>query len=102
MNVHSRRLYESVKVKSSKILLHFLRSGSGPVAANGSLNDFPVAGCGKQMVASRAGIQGETVFASTEGIAEPQQVRYGWRIDTDVNFSPRGSTARLSTRTHVK
>jgi sialate O-acetylesterase len=99
---YSGPLYESMKVESGKIILRFRHTGSGPVAMNGPLKGFTIAGRDKRFVPARAEIQGNSVIVSEEGTAEPQEVRYGWENVPDVNFYNREGLPASPFRTDVK
>jgi sialate O-acetylesterase len=99
---YSGPLYESMKVESGKIILRFRHTGSGPVAMNGPLKGFTIAGREKRFVPARAEIQGNSVIVSEEGTAEPQEVRYGWENVPDVNFYNREGLPASPFRTDVK
>ncbi len=83
---YSVPLYESMKVESGKIVLHFRYTGNGLVAKDGPLKGFSIAGKDKAFVPAKAEIQGNTVVVSADGIADPIAARYGWENVPDVNF----------------
>jgi sialate O-acetylesterase len=85
--VYSGPLYKSVKVEGAKVRVSFAHVGGGLAARDGkALTEFEIAGKDGKFVAAEAIIDGNTVVAHAQGVAEPTQVRYGWRNTANPNL----------------
>jgi sialate O-acetylesterase len=76
---YSGPLYESMKAEGGKIKLTFhhaekLRSSDGQ-----PLSFFEVAGDDGNFVEAKAEIDGDTVIVSSDAVAKPSAVRFGWK-----------------------
>ena len=77
--VYSGPVYQSMKIKSNKIILRFSNVGSGLMAKNGGeLKYFSIAGANKKFVWAKAKIVGKTITVWSDDIASPIAVRYAW------------------------
>jgi sialate O-acetylesterase len=66
----------------------------GLMAKGGTVTGFEVAGADGKFVPATAAIEGETVVASSPGVAQPVAVRYGWANSPDCNlFNSEGLPA---------
>lgn len=70
----------------AKAVVRFTHLGGGLVAPGGVLRGFELAGADGVFHPAVARITGETVEVSSEGVAAPQAVRYGWANVPDVNL----------------
>lgn len=86
---YSGPLYDSMIVKSGKIILSFKHVGGGLIAKDGELKGFTIAGDDKNFIPAKAEIQGATLIVSAEGVTNPQAVRYGWANFPEVNLFNR-------------
>jgi sialate O-acetylesterase len=69
----------AIKVDGARAALGFTHLGRGLVAkGGGALTGFTVAGADKVFHPARAEIRGKTVVVSSEAVAQPVAVRYGW------------------------
>jgi sialate O-acetylesterase len=85
--IYSGPLYESMSVEGNKIRLKFKHVAEGLVAKGDiPLQDFIIAGEDQQFVAAEAVIDGLTVVVSSDKVAKPVAVRYGWRDDAEPNL----------------
>lgn len=85
--VYSGPLYKGVKVEGSKVRVSFAHVGGGLVARDGkALRDFEVAGKDGKFVEAEATIDGNTVVVHAASVAEPAQVRFGWRNTVNPNL----------------
>jgi sialate O-acetylesterase len=89
--VYSGPIYDSMTVEGNKIRLTFKDTGSGlqmsapPWTPTGvvapaptELTGFAIAGADKKWVWAKAQIDGNTVVVSSDQVAAPVAVRYGW------------------------
>jgi sialate O-acetylesterase len=83
---YSGPLYQSMNIEGSKAVLSFTHIGNGLMAKGGALKGFAIAGTDKEFVPAKAEIQGDTVVVSSDKVAEPVAVRYGWSNVPDVNL----------------
>jgi sialate O-acetylesterase len=91
---YSGPVYQSMKINGDKAILNFTHVGSGLEAKGGELKGFTIAGGDKKFVDAKARIDGDTVVVSSEGVAHPVAVRYGWANVPDVNlFNKEGLPA---------
>jgi sialate O-acetylesterase len=85
--VHSGPLYKSLKVEGGKIRVSFAHVGSGLQArGDKALSEFEIAGKDGIFVPAQAVIDNNTVVVHAQSIAEPTQVRYGWRNTANPNL----------------
>jgi sialate O-acetylesterase len=84
---YSGPLYQLMEVEGSKAILHFEHVGGGLVAGGGGpLKGFAIAGQDKKFVWAEAKIEGDKVVVSSDKIAEPVAVRYGWADNPVCNL----------------
>jgi sialate O-acetylesterase len=86
--VYSGPLYKSMKVEGDKIRIHFAHTGTGLVSRDGKdLTDFMISGPNGEFVVAKAKIDGHAVIVSSEKVAEPKNVRFGWHETVNPNLS---------------
>jgi sialate O-acetylesterase len=91
---YSGPLYESMKAEGGSAVISFSHVGGGLVAEGGDLKGFTIAGADGNFVPAKAEINGANIVVSSEGVAEPKAVRYGWANVPDVNlFNKEGLPA---------
>ena len=76
--VYCGPLYKSMAVEGNKIRLAFTHTGQGLTAKGGELKGFAIAGADKKFVWAKAVIDGQAVVVSSDAVAAPTAVRYGW------------------------
>ena len=89
--VYSGPIYDSMTVEGNKMRLTFKDTGSGlqmstppwtptgvPVLAPKELTGFAIAGADQNWVWAKAQIDGSNVVVSSDQVASPVAVRYGW------------------------
>jgi sialate O-acetylesterase len=79
-------VYESMSVDGDKAVLHFKHVGSGLLAKGGPLTGFTIAGDDQKFTNAGAKIDGATVIVSSDKVAKPVAVRYGWAAYPVVNL----------------
>ncbi len=97
--VYSGPIYDSMKIEGNKIRLTFKDTGSGlqmstppftptgvPALASTELTGFAIAGADKNFVWAQAQIDGNSVLVSTDQVASPVAVRYGWANNPPCNL----------------
>jgi sialate O-acetylesterase len=84
--VYSGPLYDSMAVEGKKVRIKFKHTGGGLVAKDGPLTHFTIAGKDGEFVPAVATIDGETVVVSSDQVAKPVAVRFGWRDDAEPNL----------------
>lgn len=90
---YSGPIYQAMKVESGTIVLPFSHIGSGLIAKDGPLKDFVIAGTDKTFVPAKAEIRGEKIVVSSERVANPAAVRYGWGAYEGNLFNKEGLPA---------
>lgn len=78
--------YESMKVEGSKVMISFSHSAEGLKVKNkyGYVNGFAVAGADQVFHWAKATVAGKnTVVLSSDEVATPVAVRYGWAYNPD-------------------
>lgn len=79
---HSGPAYDALSVSGNKATLSFKHIGGGLVArsASGSpaLKGFLIAGSDNKFVDATATIEGDTIVVTSDAVAAPVAVRYGW------------------------
>lgn len=85
--VYSGPLYKSMKVEGNKIRIEFDHVGGGLKSRDGKdLSWFTIAGKDGDFVDAKAVIDGPTVVVSSDAIAEPAAVRFGWNEIAEPNL----------------
>jgi len=85
---YSGPLYDRMEVQGNAVRLHFthaagLHAGTAPGA---ELTGFAVAGDDQHFVWAKAVIDGDTVVVSSDQVAAPVAVRYGWADNPACNL----------------
>ena len=84
---YSGPLYKSMLVEGNTIRLTFDHIGSGLTSRDEEpLTWFQIAGEDKEFVEANATIEGDTVIVSSDAIANPVAVRFGWHQSAEPNF----------------
>ncbi len=84
---YSGPLYKSMAVEGNTIRLTFDHVGSGLTSRDEEpLTWFQIAGEDKEFVEAKATIDGDTVIVSSDAIANPIAVRFGWHQSAEPNF----------------
>lgn len=81
--------FESVSFDGSKAIVKFQSVDGGLVAKDGPLTGFTVAGADKKFHVAQAQIVGDTVVLTSDKVAQPIAVRYGWANYPVVNLFNR-------------
>ncbi len=84
--VYDGPIYDGVKIDGDKAVLSFKSLGKGLEAKDGPLTGFTVAGEDKKFHEAKAEIQGDTVVVTSDQVAKPVAVRYGWANTPVVNL----------------
>ena len=87
---------DGVTIAGNRAILTFEHLGGGLVAKDGVLKGFTIAGADGKFEPAKATIEGDTVVVSSDAVAAPVQVRYGWANVPDVNLFEQGRHARLA------
>ena len=91
---YSGPLYQAVKIDGNKAIISFTHLGGGLVAKDGALKGFTIAGADKNFVPATAVIRRDQIVVSSDQVAAPVAVRYGWANVPDVNlFNQNGLPA---------
>ena len=98
---YSGPLYKSMKINGNKVVLRFTHVGSGLEAQGGQLKGFTIAGVDKNFVSAEAEIDGDTVVATSDKVANPTAVRYAWSNVPDVNLYNKDGLPASPFRTDV-
>ena len=84
---HSGPLYKSMAVEGNTIRLTFDAIGSGLMSRDDKpLTWFKIAGEDKEFVEAKTTIDSDTVIVSSETVANPVAVRFGWHQSAEPNF----------------
>lgn len=86
---YSGPVFKSMSIKGNSATITFTHIGQGLVAKGGALKGFTIAGADGKFVTASAAIEGATVVVTSEQIAKPAAVRYGWAMVPDVNLFNR-------------
>ena len=94
--------YKSMAVEGNKIRLSFDYVGSGLMARDEKpLTWFEIAGEDKQFVEAQAMIDGDTIVVSSDAIANPVAVRFGWHQSAEPNLVNKEGLPASPFRTHT-
>jgi sialate O-acetylesterase len=84
--VYSGPLYKSMKVEGNKIRL-FFDHAKGLKSSDGKpLTWFTIAGEDGKFVDATANVDGDTILVSSNDVADPTTVRFGWHQEAESNF----------------
>ena len=83
---YSGPLYDSMSIEGDKIRLRFKHADSGLVAKGGPLTGLTIAGEDRKFHTANATISGDTIVVSSDQVAKPVAVRYGWAAYPVVNL----------------
>ncbi len=98
--VYSGPLYKSHQIEGRTIRLTFDHVGGGLATLEGkALTHFTIAGKDKNFVEAKAVIDGNTVVVSSEQIAKPAAVRFGWGNADMTNLANKEGLPASSFRT---
>ena len=86
---YSGPVFKSLSVEGNRAVISFTHMGEGLVAQGDSLKGFTMAGVDWKFIPARAVIEGSTVVVTSEKIAKPVAVRYGWATVPDGNLFNR-------------
>ncbi len=85
--VYSGPLYKGMIVKGAEVRIVFDHVGSGLALRDGEpLTWFEIAGEDKVFVQAEVAIDGDTVVVSSDEVAEPVAVRFGWHTEAEPNL----------------
>jgi sialate O-acetylesterase len=87
--VSSGPMYKGIEIKGNQITVSFASIGSGlsTTDTTGNLKGFEVAGANKVFYPAKAIIKDNKVIVSSESVANPVAVHYGWADDdTEINL----------------
>lgn len=86
--VHSGPLFDSLSVEGNKAKVKFQHVGGGLVARDGKpLTHFTIAGEDQQFVEATATIEGDAVIVTSDKVAKPVAVRFGWDQLAEPNLA---------------
>lgn len=95
--IGSGPMFQSMKTEGNKIVIAFSNTGTGLLVKDkyGYLKGFEIAGADKTYHYAKAYIQGDKVIVSSDDVASPIAVRFGWFDDISENnlFSKEGFPA---------
>ncbi|MCE2415023.1 9-O-acetylesterase [Candidatus Poribacteria bacterium] len=98
---HSGPLYKSMMVEENTIRLNFDSVGSGLMARDRQpLTWFEIAGEDKQFVEATATVDGNTIIVSSDAVANPVAVRFGWHQSAEPNLVNKEGLPASPFRTH--
>ncbi|WP_300597475.1 sialate O-acetylesterase [Niabella sp.] len=93
-SVCSGPLYQSAKQEGNKMRIRFAFADDGLVAKEGALTGFAIAGADQQFVPATAVIEGNSVVVTSDAVAQPVAVRFGWsNVPHAVLFNKAGLPA---------
>lgn len=88
--VYSGPLYKSMAIEDGRIRVRFDHVGGGLASRDGKpLSRFQIAGDDGKFVDAKAEIDGDSVIVSSESVARPKAVRFGWAEDAEPNLMNR-------------
>ncbi len=94
-------LFASMSIEKARAVISFTHVGEGLMAQGGPLNGFSIAGADGKFIAARAEIAGATVVVTSDQVAKPVAVRYGWAFTPDVNLFNREGLPAAPFRTDL-
>jgi sialate O-acetylesterase len=98
--VYSGPIYKSSKVEGNKVRIAFEHVGGGLMSRDQKpLSFFAIAGEDKQFAEAKAEIDGNTVVVSSDSVAKPVAVRFGWHQEAEPNLSNKAGLPASPFRT---
>ena len=81
--VSSGPVYDSFTTQGNRVIVSFSNTGSGLTTADkyGYLRGFELAGSDQKFYYAKAWIEGDKVIVTSDAVAAPVAVRYGWADD---------------------
>jgi len=98
---YSGPVYHGLRVRGNQATLTFTHLGGGLVAKGGVLKGFTIAGADKKFVPATATIEGDKIIVTSDKVAKPVAVRYGWENIPDVNFYNKAGLPATPFRTDM-
>jgi sialate O-acetylesterase len=83
---YSGPTFRQATPEGKSIRVYFEHHSKGLMAKGGELTGWEVAGADKKYVPAKAMIDGHTVVVTSDAVAEPRFVRYGWSASPDCNL----------------
>ena len=83
---YSGPVFRQATPEGKAIRVWFSHHAKGLTAKGGAVTGFEVAGDDGKFVAATAAIEGNTVLVTSDGVAEPKFVRYGWANSPQCNL----------------
>jgi sialate O-acetylesterase len=77
---------DGMTIAGNRAILTFKHLGGGLVAKDGALKGFTIAGADGKFTEAKATIEGDTIVVSSDAVAAPVAIRYGWDKVPDVNL----------------
>ncbi len=91
---YSGPIFRQATPEAKALRVWFEHHAKGLVAMGGELTGFEVAGADGKFVPAVAKIDGDTLVVSSDAVAEPRFVRYGWANSPECNlFNGEGLAA---------
>lgn len=84
--VYSGPVFDKLVVSGAQAIVHFQHVGAGLEARGGELSGFTIAGQDKKFFKATARIEGDTVVVTSDQVAAPVAVRFGWANYPVVNL----------------
>jgi sialate O-acetylesterase len=84
--VYSGPSYKAVNITGNKAILSFDHTGTGLESKGGELKGFIIAGADKVWHEAKAEIKGNQVEITSDSVAKPVAVRYGWAKYPECNL----------------
>ena len=85
--VYSGPLFKSMQVNGPQIRIDFAHTGDTLKSRDGQpLTEFQIAGADGKFVDATATIDGKSVLVSSNEVAEPKSVRFGWHKLANPNL----------------
>ena len=82
---YSGPVFDTVKFEGPRAILSFQHCGAGLIAKGDGLKGFTISG-NTNFVPATATINGQHVIVTSDQVAQPVAVRYGWENVPDVNL----------------
>ncbi len=86
---YSGPVFKSMSIEGQRAVISFTHIGDGLMAKGDTLKGFTIAGANGKFMPANAMIAGDKVVVSSEKVAAPKAVRFGWAQVPDVNLFNR-------------
>ncbi len=99
---YSGPVFDKLKINGKQAVLSFQHIGDGLMVKGDKLTGFEISGDGNTYVSANAVIAGDTVVVTSDAVASPVAVRFGWANVPETNLFNKNDLPATPFRTSDK